>query len=67
MDFEEDDESAERDETPDLKFYIGKDNETICAKKNRALQPITKSRHIINIHPSPKGQARHCNTRLECF
>lgn len=67
MDIEEEDENVENDETADLKFYIGKDNETIWASKNIALPSKTKSKNIIKTLPGPRGQARHCKTRLECF
>lgn len=66
MDIEQDDR-RENDETADLKFYIGKDNETIWASNNIALPSKTKSKNIIKTLPGPKGQARHCKTRLECF
>jgi len=67
MVIEEDAENVVNDETANLKFYIGKNNETIWASNNIALPSKTKSKNIIKTLPGPRGQARHCKTCLECF
>jgi hypothetical protein len=51
----------------DLRFYIGKDGETLWANKTVATVSKTKSKNIIKFLPDPKGQARLCKTRLEYF
>ena len=51
----------------DLRFYIGKDGETLWANKTVATVSKTKSKNIIKVLPGLKGQARLCETRLECF
>jgi len=51
----------------DLRFYIGKDGETLWANKTVVTVSKTKSKNIIKVLPGLKGQARLCETRLECF
>lgn len=50
-----------------LRFYIGKDGETIWSNKTVALAPKTKSKNIIKTIAGLKGQACKCKPHLECF
>jgi hypothetical protein len=64
---EEDHDGDAETELDDLSFYIGRDGETLWANKTVAAVSKTKSKNIIKVLPGPKGQARLCKTRLECF
>ena len=63
---EEDHDDDAETELDGLRFYIGKDSETLWANKTVATVSKTKSINI-KVLPGLKGQARLCETRLECF
>ncbi|XP_039297452.1 piggyBac transposable element-derived protein 4-like [Nilaparvata lugens] len=50
-----------------LRFFIGKNGDTLWA--NRPLHQTTKTKavNIIKTIPGPKGEARKCKSRSECF
>lgn len=66
-DFNSGDESNDEDEAAGIKFYTGKDGETIWANNTVAIPSKTKSANIIKTLPGHKRQARQCKSRLECF
>ncbi|XP_046994183.1 proline-, glutamic acid- and leucine-rich protein 1-like [Schistocerca americana] len=53
--------------TNDIKFYIGKDMDTIWASSANITSTKSKSKNIIKILPGPRGQDRQRETRLESF
>ncbi|XP_049855089.1 uncharacterized protein LOC126335675 [Schistocerca gregaria] len=50
-----------------IRFYIGKDMETIWASSANITSTKSKSKNIVITLPGPTGQARQCETRLESF
>jgi len=51
----------------EMRFFIGKDGETLWSNKVVTPQSKTTSKNIIKVIPGPKGQARQCKTPFECF
>lgn len=62
----EDDEDDDQ-EMHGLKFFIGRNNDTIWANKSLSKTSKAKSKNIIKTIPGPNRQAKICKTRLECF
>lgn len=50
-----------------LTYYIWKNGDTIWANTFLSQTIKTKVVNIIKTIPGPKGEARKCKTRLECF
>lgn len=50
-------ELRQEEDLVNLRFYVGKDGETLSSNKTIALASKIKSKHIVKSFPGPKGQA----------
>jgi len=61
------DDSVENEDENNLRFFIGKDGETLWSNNAVSTRPKIKSKNIVKIFPGPKVIVRQCKTPLEYF
>jgi len=61
------DDSVENEYEKNLRFFIGKDGETLWSNNAVSTRSKIKSKNIVKIFSGPKVIVRQCKTPLECF
>lgn len=61
------DDSVENDDENNLRFFIGKDGETLWSNNAVSTRLKINSKNIVKIFSGPKVIVRQCKTPLECF